>query len=166
MTKHASSSIFPTTDQRPPHPAAQHPPAMSAALTCTRATAPRALLRSHRFVSTEAVAAGAERVMTLRPKTPSTTTAKTTTAPKPKRTTAPTLSERMHRALYPEMYPNGQPVGVEKARKPKDTMSGVKSTPRPYSHTTRRKVDTSTQAFPSSLPRPQSRNRARPPSPP
>lgn len=108
---------------------------MSAALTCTRATAPRALLRSHRFASTEVAAAGTERVMTLRPKTPSTTTtppAQTTAAAlKPKRTTAPTLSERMHRALYPEMYPNGQPVGVEKARKPKDSMSGVKSTPRP-----------------------------------
>jgi large subunit ribosomal protein L19 len=112
---------------------------MSAALTCTRATAPRALLRSHRFASTEAVAAGAERVMTLRPKTPSPTPAKTSTATTtttaaltPKRTTAPTLAERMHRALYPEMYPNGQPVGVEKSRKPKETMSGVKSTPRPF----------------------------------
>jgi large subunit ribosomal protein L19 len=128
---------------------------MSAALTCTRATAPRALLRSHRFASTEAVAAGAERVMTLRPKTPSPTPAKTSTATTtttttvaltPKRTTAPTLAERMHRALYPEMYPNGQPVGVEKSRKPKETMSGVKSTPRPFPtypphirHATRRK---------------------------
>jgi hypothetical protein len=92
---------------------------MSAALTCTRATAPRALLHTRRFASTDAT------VLTLRPKTPASPTA--TTPTKPKRTTAPTLAERMHRALYPEMYPGGRPVGVDAPKRPKDVMSGVKS---------------------------------------
>jgi ribosomal protein L19 len=40
-----------------------------------------------------------------------------TSAAREKRTRAPTLAERMHKALYPDLYVNGRPIeGVEKPR--------------------------------------------------
>ncbi|KAJ4332633.1 hypothetical protein N0V95_009614, partial [Ascochyta clinopodiicola] len=108
---------------------------MSAALSCTRAAAPRLAirtLRSQRFASTQAVDAVSENREMLIETAPvaSVTTASATPAgnsTRPagsgyKNTRAPTLAERMHKALYPDLYVNGRPiegVQVPKERKAK-----------------------------------------------
>ncbi|KAF3009686.1 hypothetical protein E8E13_008472 [Curvularia kusanoi] len=93
---------------------------MSAAISQTRAAAPRLAIRTlgrARLASTQAadaISSNRSMVIETAPVT------KTTTTPvakpsSPRRT--PTLAERMHKALYPELYIGGKPVeGVQVAK--------------------------------------------------
>lgn len=48
-----------------------------------------------------------------------------------KNTRAPTLAERMHKALYPELYVNGRPVeGVQMPKDKKAKKAGASTKPR------------------------------------
>jgi hypothetical protein len=112
---------------------------MSAAISCTRAAAPRLAIRTlrcQRYVSTEAAAAVSENREMLVETAP---VAKVTT-PTPgsghKNTRAPTLAERMHKALYPDLYVNGRPVqGVELPKDRKKLKAGEERKPRSTSTT-------------------------------
>ncbi|KAJ4316616.1 hypothetical protein N0V94_005376 [Neodidymelliopsis sp. IMI 364377] len=111
---------------------------MSAAISCTRAAAPRLAIRTlrcQRYVSTEAAAAISEKREMLVETAP---IAKVTT-PTPgsghKNTRAPTLAERMHKALYPDLYVNGRPVqGVELPKERKKLKAGEERKPRNKAH--------------------------------
>ncbi|KAJ4411504.1 hypothetical protein N0V91_001288 [Didymella pomorum] len=95
---------------------------MSAAISCTRAAAPRLAIRTlrcQRFASTqaaEAISENREMIIETAPVAKVTTPSAT---PKAKNVRAPTLAERMHKALYPDLYANGQPATwqVPKVRK-------------------------------------------------
>ncbi|KAF3045995.1 hypothetical protein E8E12_010022 [Didymella heteroderae] len=96
---------------------------MSAAISYSRAVAPRLAIRTircQRFASTQAADAISENREMIIETTP---VAKVTTpTPTPnahKNVRAPTLAERMHKALYPDLYANGQPMPwqVPKERK-------------------------------------------------
>lgn len=107
---------------------------MSAAISCTRAAAPRLAIRTlrcHRYASTQAVEAvdaiskNREMIVETAP------VAKVTTATPAglgrKNTRAPTLAERMHKALYPDLYVNGRPIeGVQQPKERKATAADKK----------------------------------------
>jgi large subunit ribosomal protein L19 len=92
---------------------------MSAAISCTRAAAPRLAIRTlrcQRFASTQAADAATEnRDMAIE----TAPVAKVTTPAKAaQRHRIPTLAERMHKALYPELYVNGRPIEGVQVSKP------------------------------------------------
>jgi large subunit ribosomal protein L19 len=96
---------------------------MSAAISCTRAAAPRLAIRTlrcQRFASTQAAEAISENREMIVETTPVAKVTTPTSTPKThKNVRAPTLAERMHKALYPDLYANGQPMAwqVPKVRK-------------------------------------------------
>lgn len=54
-----------------------------------------------------------------------------------KNTRAPTLAERMHKALYPDLYVNGRPIeGVELPKERKAKKAGEERKPRSTSTST------------------------------
>ncbi|KAH6639068.1 translation protein SH3-like domain-containing protein [Boeremia exigua] len=108
---------------------------MSAAISCTRAAAPRLAIRTlrcPRYASTQAVAAAPEK----REAIVAAPVAKPSTATPPgqghKNTRAPTLAERMHKALYPELYVNGRPI--EGVQQPKERKATADKKPRNKTH--------------------------------
>ncbi len=108
---------------------------MSAAISCTRAAAPRLTIRTlrcHRLASTQAVAAAPEKPeLSIEPAPVASVTTATPAGLGRKNTRAPTLAERMHKALYPDLYANGRPIdGVQlpKERKAKAADKKPRST--------------------------------------
>lgn len=108
---------------------------MSAAISCTRAAAPRLAIRTlrcQRYASTQAADAISERREMIIETAPIAKVATPTPATKGhKNTRAPTLAERMHKALYPHLYVNGRPIeGVELPKERKAKKAGEERKPR------------------------------------
>ncbi|KAF2626327.1 hypothetical protein BU25DRAFT_95865 [Macroventuria anomochaeta] len=112
---------------------------MSAAISCTRAAAPRLVIRTlrcQRYASTQAADAISEnREMIIETAPVAKVTTPTPVAKGHKNTRAPTLAERMHKALYPDLYVNGRPIeGVELPKDRKAKNAGEERKPRNKTH--------------------------------
>ncbi|KAJ4373654.1 hypothetical protein N0V86_007797 [Didymella sp. IMI 355093] len=96
---------------------------MSAAISCTRATAPRLAIRTlrcQRYASTQAADAISEnREMIIETAPVAQVTTPTSGLKAHKNARAPTLAERMHKALYPDLYANGRPMTWQVPKSPK-----------------------------------------------
>jgi len=110
---------------------------MSAVISCTRAAAPRLAIRTlrcQRLANTQAAEAISENREMIIETAPVAKVTTPTATPKAKNVRAPTLAERMHKALYPDLYANGQPTAwqvpkVRKAseKKPRSMSSSIAS---------------------------------------
>lgn len=118
------------TDEQPSQP-------MSAAISCTRATAPRLAIRTircQRYASlqaADAISENREMVVETAPVAKVTTPTPTPAGKGHKNTRAPTLAERMHKALYPDLYVNGRPIeGVQLPKERRAKKAGEERQPR------------------------------------
>lgn len=125
---------------------------MSAAISCTRAVAPRLAIRTlrcQRYASTQATDAVSEhRDMII--ETAPVAKATTPAGKGHKNTRAPTLAERMHKALYPDLYINGRPV--EGVQLPKDRQAKKTAEKKPRSTSSHHQTSIPSPPLPPNTP--------------